>query len=278
MRSRSSPLLGLGMTLACLMSADAQDHRLAGASVDASSTWDTLVADVTIRHRRLDREGKPIGPDQAPVRYRWERSHGPSGWKTTLTFAARPAPERPQDARFELARLEDDGDGTPARAYNRRGELMALPSPDALGLKSSRHLLPESAAASREGGRPLGGGDREWVENLVAPAGGAASRRQALKHRFGAHTGKVRGLHRFVRTSDEGTEEVLADPDSALPVEMNVARDGRLVWHGRFAYVRDRRGAYLRRAMHVEQVVSDEGERLATDLDLANVRFERRQP
>lgn len=281
MRSRSSPLLGLGMALACLMSVHAQERRAADARRESSPTWDTVVADITVRHRRLDREGAPVGPDAVPVRYRWERSRGPSGWKTTMTFAPRAAATahgRPQDERFDLARLEDDGDGTPPRAYNRRGELMALPSPGTIGLQSGRHLLPESARAPLEDVRPLTGGDVDWSENLVAPAAGTATRRQALANRYGNHTGKVRGLHRFVRASAEGMEELLADPDSALPVEMNVTRDGRLVWHGRFAYVRDRRGAYLRRAMHVEQVVSDDGDRLATDLDLANVRIERRQP
>lgn len=281
MRTRSSPLLGLGMAVACLASLSAQDTR--GDRADAGSGhWDTFVADVTIRHRRLQRDGTPIGVEPAPIRYRWERTAGPKGWKTVTTFAppawgTAAAAGRPQDARYDVARVEDDGDGTPVRAYNRRGEEMRLPPPDALGLKSGRHLLPDTAVLAAEAaGQSAVTRTDEWIESLIASSNKVDGRRGALKRRYGTHTGKVRGLQRFVKAEGDETEELLADPDSALPMEVNVVRGGRLVWHGRLAYSRDQRGAYVRRAMHVEQVVSDEGERMATDFELANVRVERR--
>jgi hypothetical protein len=253
--------------------------------LDPAAPWDTFVTDVTIRHTRVRSDGTPVGAAARPLRYRWERTLGHLGWKTTLSFhaatgaAESAADARPQDARYEVARLEDDGDGTRLRVFNRRGELMQLPPLEALGLASARQLLPETADLAAGHGLVSTGGEdgREWIENFIASPARLPARRETLRRRFGREVGNVGGLTRFLKTDQGETEEVLADPASGLAVEVNLVRGGRLVFHSRLAYARQKDGAWVRRAMHVEQEVSDAGDRVSTDLELSNIRLERRR-
>lgn len=284
MRTRNSLGLALAMALVSLSSLDAQDTRRSTRAAGALTDWDTVSADVIVQHRRVRSDGTLLGAQSLPVRYKWERSAGPGGWRTVMTFPPSPAAMaasaslRPQDAQFQIGRIEDDGDGTPIRIYNRRGQQMRLPAVQALGLASARHLLPEAAQRAAEQAQvssSLSSGGRDWIDNVLAPPA-PEGRRRELTRRFGANRGRARGLQRFVRTEGDETEEVLADPESALPIEVNVARGGRLVWHGRSTYERDARGAFVRRALHVEQLVSERGDRVVTDFQLANVRVERR--
>ncbi len=285
MCSRRSPLPSAGLAIACALTVLSASRVLAqSAPAMYLSSWDTFSADVTVRHRRLRSDGSPNGIDAPPVRYRWERTETAAGWKTVLTFQPPPAAEQraiatPQDARFEVARVEDDEDGTPARVFNRLGQRMELPGANDGRLSNARHLLPATAAlaAADNGQRSTSVSGREWVDSVIADPARTQERRAGLRRQFGRPTGKVRGLNRFVRTEANRTEELLADPTSALPLEMNVVEGGRLVWHGRFAYSGDRGGASTRQAMHVEQIMSEAGERLSTDLELANVRLERRR-
>jgi hypothetical protein len=278
MRIRSSPVLNMAAAVCLAVSVNAQQPAREGADVEAGG-WDTLSADITVRHRRLDRDGTPVGLEPMPIRYRWQQSSGPAGARTVLTFAPQPkaVAERPQDARYEVARIEDDGDGTPPRIYNRRGELMQLPPPASLGLSGPARPLSDEAARAAEGPvslpQPPAG---TLAMGLVAHADDVGARRSRLKERYGRRVERIGRLERFVRTDGDDTEEVLADPESGLPTEVNIVRNGRLAWHGRFMYTRDRRGAYMRRAMHIEHAVSDSGERVATDVELTNVTFERR--
>lgn len=284
MCSRRSPLPSAGLAIACALSVLSASEASAQQTPPLDVSWDTFSADVTVQHRRLTSDGLPIGTDPPPVRYRWERTEAAAGWKTVLTFHPLAASEqratgRPQDLQYGVARVEDDGDGTPPRVFNRLGQRMPLPAASDVGLSSARHLLPETARLAAEDGAqlPTSLNGREWVESVIADPAKTQGRREELRRHFGRQAGKVRGLHRFVKAEANRTEEVLTDPTSALPIEMNVSEGGRLVWHGRFAYSRDRRGASTRRAMHVEQVVSETGERLSTDVELANVRLERRK-
>jgi hypothetical protein len=286
MRSRSAPLLNVRLAaLAFVVVLSTGAVRGQAPTLDTAGPWDTFVADVMIRHARVRSDGTPVDVAAPPLRYRWERTLSPSGWKTILSFHAAPgdaeggADARPQDARYAVARLEDDGDGTRWRAFNRRGELMQLPPLDALGLASARQLLPETAESATGAARVGPGGEtgREWIENLIASPARRHTRRETLTRRFGREVGMVSGLTRFLRTEQGETEELLADPVSGLPAEVNLVRGGRLVFHSRLAYSREAEGAWIRRATHVEQEVSDTGERIVTDLELSNVRLERRR-
>src|SRR5215212_2893504 len=49
--------------------------------------WDTFSADVIIRRRMVRRDGSP-GMEAPEMRYRWVRTLGESGWKTTMTVVS----------------------------------------------------------------------------------------------------------------------------------------------------------------------------------------------
>lgn len=80
------------------------------------------------------------------------------------------------------------------------------------------------------------------TEPLVAPAAERPGRRSALERRFGRSRGKVRGLDRYLSNDGTKVHEVLVDPESALPAEVNVADGKTLVEHHRFEYARVGRG------------------------------------
>lgn len=283
MRSKRFLLPSVGLATACALSVLSASEALAQDTRDVQERWDTFSADVTVRHRRITADGSSIGTETPPLRYRWERSETPAGWKTIMTVQPPAASEqramgRPQDPRFDIARVEDDGDGTAPRVFNRLDQRIELPGGTLNPLASARHLLPETARLAAEDRAPALAptSGRNWVDGVVADPAKTQGRREALIRRFGREAGKVRGLSRFLKREGNRTEEVLTDPSSAVPLEMNVSEGGRLVWHARFAYSRDARGASTRRAIHVEHLVSEAGERVATDLELANVRLERR--
>jgi hypothetical protein len=72
------------------------------------------------------------------------------------------------------------------------------------------------------------------------------------------------------------TTEVLSDPTWAVPVEVNVARDGRLVSHTAIGYLEDPGAGLVRRRMRSELLLSPEsGERAVVDFELADIRLTR---
>jgi hypothetical protein len=259
---------------ACTFGAEAvTPHAAAPQAVEQAA----VSADVTIQHRTMAADGTPLGIEPPPIRYRWHRAQRANGWKTTITLIEAAGPftgRRPQEADDQLARLEIEGDGTPPRLYNRRGELMPRPLLRSLGLARARHLLPSSAQVAELEDGTVGPRviDRDWVESFVATPSRLGARRARLAERFARPTGTIGGLQRFVRTEGDTTEELLVHPDSALAVEVSVAERGRLVWHARFGYVPGASGTWLRRTTHAEQAVSHDGRRLATDVEFSNLR------
>src|SRR5437870_9288275 len=107
--------------------------RTSLSAVASADAWDTFVADVTITidpgSRSLSARRTPA-PGPAHVNYHLERALGADGnWKTTTTFDPLSlAPAASANPRYQLARVEDDGDGSPPRRYNASGELMDLSS------------------------------------------------------------------------------------------------------------------------------------------------------
>jgi hypothetical protein len=93
-----------------------------------------------------------------------------------------------------------------------------------------------------------------------------------------ATRGRVRGLDRFVATEADQSREVLVDPSSALPIEMNLMRGGTLVSHRTMRYEAGPGGTLVRRAMRSERLVSPvSGERAVVDTEFTSVRLERRR-
>ncbi len=250
--------------------------------------WDTFSADITVRHSRVQADGTPFDAAASPTQYHWERSRTANGWKTTVTTstAARVTLNASdgaviQDNRFSVARIEDDEDGSPVRLYNQRGEQVPVPPPvRSAAPRSDAKGLPEFRRPSLRTGdapqRPAVDGGRAWLEGIIASSSAKATRRQGLERQLGSPTSRVRGADRFVVTRGETTQEVLADPESAVPVEMNVVRSGRLVTHSTFGYVPGAGGSLVRHTIHTEQLASNKGDRLVTDIEYTNIRTERR--
>jgi hypothetical protein len=263
------------------------------SSISASSlapvdSWDTFAADVTIRRSLVSADGAPVGVATPAVQYHWERTQNGAGWKTIMTLASvDPATVQSLTGAVRLSnsspvtRIEDDEDGTPLRMFDRQGGLFRMPA--------SEEMFPIGAAAApgrsglqpladpNESSRPAANLGREWIDRLIAMPSRQADRRQALENQLGKSLERVRGLDRFVIIKGDETREILADPKSALPIEINLVRNGVLVMQTTFTYEQALGKSQIRRASHTEQLASlGTGERTVTDVELTNVRLERR--
>jgi hypothetical protein len=256
------------------------------SAASPAETWNTFTADITIRHSRVKADGRPAGGATPAMRYRWERRLTGAGWKSTMTFENEtPVSLQSQGGRkqienpFAIARIEDDEDGTPLRLFDRAGERVHVPSELQLRRQFNRVPGPlvanDTALANAVRPRTFG---REWTETILATPSKAAARRTALERRFGRPAGMVRALDRFVSTHDQDTTEVLADPQSALPLEINVVRNQALLSHATMGYVRGEGGALIRQSLRIERAIPDAaGERTATDVEINNVRLEEKR-
>jgi hypothetical protein len=252
----------------------------------AAERWNTFSADITIRHSRLNADGRPASGATPAMRYRWERRLTGTGWKSTMTFeneapvsVQSPGGRKQIENPFAIARIEDDEDGTPLRLFDRKGERVHVPSELQLRRQFNRVSGPlvanETAVANAVRPRTFG---REWSEAILAMPSKAAARRAALERRFGTAAGRVGALDRFVSTRDQETTEVLADPQSALPLEINVVRSQALVSHTTVGYVRGEGGALIRRSLRIERAIPDTaGERTVTDVEINDVRLEEKR-
>jgi hypothetical protein len=237
------------------------------------------------------------------MRYRWVRTLGETGWNTTMTVLS-VSPDTIQTSKGPLvvsrkvpvSRIEIGDPRSPARIFGTDGRMLFMP-PTAPPAPHARQLpaLPKELEAVRTAAdavkATLSTGaapnleanvaavdlrSREWVEHLLPTAAGRLRRRSALARDLGSAQGSVRGLERFVRVVDGATTEVLSDPAWAVPVEINVARDGALVSHSVLSYEEEPGVGLVRRRMKSEQRLSPEsGDRALVDVELSNVRLTR---
>ena len=185
-----------------------QDSQPSGRSLAPTDNWDTVTFDVTIQHDWLRADGSPSRPPQRPISYRWERGERGRGWKTTMTLRSdtrlrvtRDGKTSPIENPFEIVRYEDDGDGTPPRLFNARGEEVRFPAPGSVqtsatdrgklaALLSKPEQLPTELPA-----RPRVHG-RDWIENLII-------REAKRQTRLDSFTQRLRSTER--RDSGAGT-------------------------------------------------------------------------
>lgn len=269
----------------------ASDRSASSAQPAAAEPWSAFGADITVRRGRVDADGRPTGPGAPAITYRWEQTRTPRGWKTVLrlTAAERRAAktldgEQPIEHPFAVARIEDEGDGSPPKLFDRRGRPVELPGEAfrrrLASLMRADGLLPAAppAAATSRPDLPMRPEPAASMPPAIAREADAPGRRAALERRFGRAAGRVGALDRYVAALERDTLEVLADPDSALPVEINVARDGRLRSHVAMRYATAAGGALVREALRAERLLEDgTGMRAVTEIELANVRLEPRR-
>ena len=251
----------------------------------AASPSDYFAGDLTIRHQRVTADGRPVDLSPPAVGLRLERRRMGARWRTTLAVTTQsdwvhtPAGRRSLDNPFTPTRVEFEDDGQAPRMYGRGGQLIAGPTPEdirALGLPAhlrDRDWEPADLAA-RAAGAPAFAGVAGAAAGLVHPLGDRASRRRDLERRYGAPVGQVRGLDRFLAEVADSLHEVLVDPETALPIEINVADRGALVRRVTFDYQSLPNASLLRRLLRNEEAVAEgNGMRLVTEVELTNVRF-----
>ncbi len=271
--------------LVTLSRPDLGAQRPTQGPAQAPPLWDTFRADLTIRQTTVVAAGEPAGPAAPALTVRMERRQAGARWRTTMTLAQI---ERPQIRGlatsaavinpFEVARMEYDEDGTPPRMYDRQGRLVRLPgAADRLRLHTPAALaagMPVLEPLSVPGGPPLPLTGHAWIDEVMAPLEKRQIRRANIERQLGRPSGQVRGLDRFVAWLGEDTHEVLVDPQTAVPVEVNTSRQGNLVARTTMTLVRDAAGRLRSRSMRTERSLPGDGnERRVTDVELANIQL-----
>jgi hypothetical protein len=179
-------------------------------------------------------------------------------------------------------RIEDPGDSSGIRMIDAAGKELRLPQPDRLrGLLGRSDLTPlasplpaESLAAGTGNDRANPG--REWADALVIQSSQYRSRARSLEQLHGKPLDRAKGLDRYVTSDQDSDSEMLVDPESALPVEINIVQHGTLVTHVTHEYAPYGPQHLLRKRIRVErQVPGSRAERTLMVFELDNVRFER---
>lgn len=183
--------------------------------------------------------------------------------------------QAPDDPFFITRMVHDDRRGL--RLFNRHGE--EVRGPDAADRRVLRQtgVVPDPVPADdfrspAPGLEPPASVSAGWVSRLIVARANHAERADALRVALGSPVNQVGGLDRHIVMQANGMSEVLVDPQTALPVEINVVRGGALVVRTRIAY--DALGDDLlvrRRALAERALPGGRGGRLITDVELSNV-------
>jgi hypothetical protein len=251
-----------------------------------SETFSSVSADLTVTQGVVSQAGRQIGAPVPPVRYRWQREKRDRYWKTTMTMTAsiRPATRLLSGATKEIApsivRIEDDGDGTAPRFYDHRGSEVRPPGAADVARSSqvlAEKSLPRPIVESRAPGTQTRVVDDSWIRSLVVKRSDARSRRDEILRSFGSPLGKLRGMDRFLIAIQEGSVEILIDPELNVIREWNLVKKGELDARGSSEYDAGSGDMYLRRKARVERLLPNgSGNRMTTEVELTNVRFESR--
>lgn len=149
-------------------------------------------------------------------------------------------------------------------------------------------LASQSTTVFDEGGRrpnprlsigpsvPAGLGSMEsWLQSLVFKSTDLATRREALERSHGRPAGRVGRFTRYVQPRGEFSEELLVDPASALPVEVNLLKQRVLEAHTTIQYGTTPQGQLVRRRLLTEQRLDGgAGRRSVLAVDFSNVLAE----
>lgn len=227
-----------------------------------SATSELIVAtvDIVLTHRVIEADGTPapaISTESAFTLQKLRTKAGAS--KIRLTYrGATPRPTSPHaKTPLDEARVEYDVATRSTRIFDEGG-----------GRANPRLSIGPSAPVS------LGSFD-SWLQSLVFKSADSSSRRLALERTHGKPAGRVGRLTRYVQPRGEEAEELLVDPASALPVEVNVMKQGRLEAHTTIDYGSPATGQLVRRRLHTEQLIEGgSGRRSVLSVDFSNVSVE----
>jgi hypothetical protein len=239
------------------------------ASLRPADVWNTLTVDMNVKRQRLTSAGNPLGAPSPNATYRLERSSRSGSWKTVVTVLSVERPPiysfsgslmtpRP----FPVARIEDDENGSPVRAYGANSSLL---TPALLANTTSTTTMARTTG-------------QQWLDAFVAAPGKKTVRQQAFERAYGKAT-KAGALNKYSRLVDpNGSDEVLVDPKTVVPVEANTTRNGKRLGHRTFAYGAAPDSALVRTNVHDDTVTaSDTGDRAIVDTTFSNVCLELRR-
>lgn len=237
-------------------------------SLRPADVWNTLTVDMAVKRQRLTAAGQPLGASTPTATYRIERSSRSGAWKSVITVlsVARPpiyafngALTSPQP--IPVARIEDDENGTPVRAYNSSGTLL------------TSSLLANTVSTTTTP-RAVG---QQWLDTFVAPPGKKTARQLAFERAYGKAT-KTGPLNKYSRLVSSGSEEVLVDPKTVVPVEANTIKNGKRLGHRTFTYGAAPDSALVRTNVHADTVTAvNSGDRAIVDTTFSNVCLELRR-
>ena len=259
--------LGTGPGLSHLATANAAIVGWCPATLRPADMWNTLTVDMNVKRQRLTSAGEPTGVPSPTASYRIERSSRSGSWKTVVTvlsvdrgsvysLSGAIIPRSP----FPVARIEDDENGTPVRAYDANGTWL-------------RPSVMASTATTSTSPRTTG---LQWLDAFVAAPTRKSARQQAFEKQFGKAT-KVGVLNRYFKAEGDRSNEVLVDPKVVVPVEANTIRGGKLVSHRTFSYGPAPDSAQVRTAIRAEMITSvNTGDRAVVDTTFSNVCLERK--
>ena len=261
-------LFGVAPGVDTVATADAAIAGWCATSLRPADVWNTLTVDMSVKRQRLSIVGDAIGAPTPNATYRLERSSRTGNWRTVVTVlsVARPpiyafsgalTTVRP----IPVARLEDDEDGSPVRAYDANGVLMA---PSLL-----KNTGTTTTVARTDG--------QQWLNAFVASPGKKTARQLAFEKAYGKAT-KVGTLNKYVHLETNGSEEVLVDPKTVVPVESNTIRNGKRIAHRTFTYGPAPDSALVRTNVHADNVTTvGNGDRAIIDTTFSNVCLELRR-
>ena len=231
-------------------------------SLRPADVWNTLTVDMSVKRQRLTSAGDPLGAPSPNATYRLERSSRSGGWKTVVTVLSVDRPPiysfggalTPPKA-FPVARIEDDENGSPVRAYGASGALL---TPTLLKNTSSTTTMARTTG-------------QQWLDAFVAAPGKKTARQQAFERVYGKAI-KAGALNKYAHVVTNGSEEVLVDPKTVIPVEANTIRNGKRLGHRTFVYGPAPDSALVRTNVHADTVTAaDTGNRAIVDTTFSNV-------
>jgi hypothetical protein len=261
-------LFGAIPGVSTVSTADAAIAGWCATTLRPADLWNTLTVDMSVKRQHLTSAGAAVGAPTPNATYRIERSSRTGGWKTVVSVLT---VERPPVYAFNgaltpprilpVTRLEDDENGSPVRAYDANG---ALITPTVLA----------NTASTTSVARTIG---QQWLDAFVASPGKKTARQQAFEKTYGKAT-KFGTLNKYVHLVANGSDEVLVDPKTVVPVEANTVRGGTRTGHRTFAYGPAPDSALVRTNVHADTVaIAATGERAVVDTTFSNVCLEFRR-
>lgn len=257
---------------------------VAQGSLAPSAAWNAFSTDMTLRRAVVGVDGKPVGAAIPTMRYRLERTETADGWRTVTTVLSAEPFKVLEDGKvtlldhFAVARIEDDGDGSPSRIYLRNGKLLDPRPAEAVatGIRQLFELNPEAAdqiVNNRSQSSQLRG--RDWVEAFISSQS-PTLRRASIENRFGRPVARERGFDRYVRREGDSQVDVLLEATSGLLSAVDTSKNGALVGHTTLSWVVGPGNSFVRSALHSEGAIEGR-QRFVTDVEYSNVMLQFRR-